>query len=115
MKHVEDEHSSHDHAAQAMSEFMHEHSQGFKEIESFMHILNDWLEETTHALVSGTESTQSGGAIEARGAKLPPAEPKSKAPVKTEAPNIRDAAEDKDLATDLEHLHKLEMSKVKPQ
>ena len=92
---------------------MHEHSQGFKEIESFMHILNDWLEETTHALVSGTESTQSGGAIEARGAKLAPADPKSKAPAKPEAK--ADAAEDKDLATDLEHLHKLEMSKVKPQ
>ena len=96
---------------------MHEHSQGFKEIESFMHILNDWLEETTHALVSGTESTQSGGAIEARGAKLAQVEPKSKAPVKPDAkaPNPNDAAEDKDLATDLEHLHKLEMSKVKQQ
>lgn len=85
---IEDEHSSHDDAAQAMSEFMQEHTQGFKEIEAFMHILNDWLEETNAALVSGTESTQSGGAVEARaGAKAKPelgaSEPKLEAKADT--------------------------------
>lgn len=51
---IGDEHTSHENAGQAITEFMQENNQSFKEIESFMHILNDWLEETSTA--HGTDS-----------------------------------------------------------
>lgn len=58
---VEDEQTSHEQTSQAISEFMQEHQQTFKEIETFMHILHDWIDETSHSIQSngGGESSQS--------------------------------------------------------
>jgi len=39
---------------------MHEKENNFKEIESFIHILSDWLEETSTSILSqGTDSQAS--------------------------------------------------------
>ena len=52
LKKVEDGHASPEHTAQAMRDFMHDNEKAFKDIESFMHILHDWVEETCHKIES---------------------------------------------------------------
>ena len=49
---VEDEQSTQEHAAQAIRDFMHDKSTSFKDIEQFMHILHDWIEETSTAVIN---------------------------------------------------------------
>ena len=35
-----------------MRDFMHDNESSFKDIESFMHILHDWVDETIHNIIS---------------------------------------------------------------
>lgn len=52
LKQIGDEDANGEHTAKTIRDFMTEHQATFKEIESFMHILNDWVEETKSNLAA---------------------------------------------------------------
>ena len=108
---------------------MHEKEKNFKEIESFIHILSDWLEETSTSILSqGTDSQASTQFEGGEKAKLMPidlnkvvAEAPAKqqtteqGEVKKENAEVPKAEVDEinDLARDIDNLQKIEMQRVK--
>lgn len=60
-----DEQANVEHTGQAISEFMNENQSSFKEIEAFLTIVGDWVDETSAAILSsGSNSKDSISAFE---------------------------------------------------
>ena len=52
LKAIDDEHVSHEHSAKAISNFISNNKATFEDIESFIHIMHDWIEETQASILS---------------------------------------------------------------